>query len=187
MCKNFFSFTKQSLKCCKWTTLNAPSTENLCIIHFWVNPFFSFPISGVIRDWTPQYKDQDDGKIWRQNQLNRLQIVQFECPKCRNPWPLCLIHFWVNPFPSFPLSAVIRNLTPQYKDQDDEIILKQNQHNRLQMVQFEFPKYRNPCVSFIFGSTVGAPFFIHAGETRLFLKALARHYLVHHLVLPGLA
>ena len=49
-----------------------------------------------------------------QNQLNRLQMVQFHIPKVRNP---CVIHFWVIPFspfsvlaPSFlPLSGVIRN------------------------------------------------------------------------------
>ena len=74
-------------------------------------------------------------------------MVQFECPKYRSP--LCLIHFWVNPFSplpapaasSLPLSGVIRNGSPQYKGQEGGKILEQNQLNRLQMVQFEYPKY----------------------------------------------
>ena len=77
----------------------------------------------VIRNGTPQYKDQDDGKILRQNQLNRLQMVQFECPRYEQK-PLCLIHFWLNPFFSIPLPGVMRNRTPQYKDQDVGKILR---------------------------------------------------------------
>ena len=54
----------------------------LGVIHFWVNPFFHFlPLSEVIRNWPPQYQDQKGGKILEQNQFNRLQMVQFECPK----------------------------------------------------------------------------------------------------------
>ena len=49
------------------------------------------------------------------------------------------------------VSRVIRNGTPQYKNQDDGTFVGQNQLNRLQMVQFECPKDRNPCVSSIFG------------------------------------
>ena len=92
---------------CKWSNLNAPGTQIPVSYSLLVESLFSFssPLSGIIRNWTPQYKDQDDGKCMDQNLLNRLQRAQFECPK-----------------------------------------------------------YRNPCVSFIFWSTVGAPFSMHAGE-----------------------
>ena len=43
------------------------------------------PLSGVIRNGSPQYKDKEDENIWEQNQLHRLQMVQFECPGVRNP------------------------------------------------------------------------------------------------------
>ena len=76
---------KISLTGCKWSSLNAPSTETPVSHPFWGESLFLIFSSGVIRNWTPQYKDQDDGKIWEQNQLNRLQMVQFECPKYRNP------------------------------------------------------------------------------------------------------
>ena len=32
--------------------------------------------------------NQNGGKFLGQNQFNRLQIVQFECPKYINPWPV---------------------------------------------------------------------------------------------------
>ena len=35
-------------------------------------------------NWTPQYESQQIGKVLRQNQLDSLQMVQFECPKYRN-------------------------------------------------------------------------------------------------------
>ena len=93
--------------------------------------------------------------FFEQNELNRLQMVQFECPKYRSP---CLIHFWVIPIspfsapaPSFPpLAAVIRKGSSQYERQEGGTVLGQNQLNKLQMVQFEYPKYRNHPVSFTF-------------------------------------
>ena len=58
----------------------------LCVIHFWVNPFFSYcPLSGVIRNWTPQYKDQVDENYLEQNELKWLQMVQLECPQALKP------------------------------------------------------------------------------------------------------
>ena len=62
----------------------------LCLIHFWVNPFFQFTAPAASSLWgnkkrEPQYKDLKSGKILEQNLLNRLQMVQFECPKDRNP------------------------------------------------------------------------------------------------------
>ena len=66
--------------------------------------------------------------------------------------PLCLIHFWVIPFSRFsapaasflPLSGVIRNGSPQYEGEEGGHFLEQNHFNRLQMVQFEYPRVRNP-------------------------------------------
>ena len=66
----------------------------LCLIFFWVNPLFQFsvpapsflPLSGVIDNWTLQYECQKGGNFLEQNQLNRLLMVQFECPRVRNPF-----------------------------------------------------------------------------------------------------
>ena len=33
------------------------------------------------KNWAPQYKDVEVGKFREQNWLNRLQMVQFECPR----------------------------------------------------------------------------------------------------------
>ena len=104
--------------------------KTLCLIHFWVNPFFPFSVlaasflllSGVIRNWTSHYKGQERGKYLGQNQPNSVQMVQFEFPKYRQK-PLCLIHFWVNPFSPFPapaasthpLSGILRNGSPQVR------------------------------------------------------------------------
>ena len=52
------------------------------------------------RKWEPQ--DQDDGNFLGQNQLNRLQMVQLECPKYRNPCVASILG-WI-PFSHFPLS-----------------------------------------------------------------------------------
>ena len=79
----------------------------LCLIHFWLNPFFSFsPLRGN-KKWEPQYKDEEVGKILGQNQLNRLQMVQFECPRYRNP----CVSFILEEFPY----GVIDNWTPSMK------------------------------------------------------------------------
>ena len=42
-------------------------------------------------------------------------MVQFECPKYRNPCVSFI--FWMILFSPFPLSGVIRNGSPLYKDQ----------------------------------------------------------------------
>ena len=49
--------------------------------------FLIFLLSGVLRikKWDTQYKDEEVRNIMEQNQLNRLQMVQFECPRYRNP------------------------------------------------------------------------------------------------------
>ena len=60
----------------------------LCLVHIWMKiPLLHFPLSGpgLIDNWTPQYESQKGWKILEQNQLNRLQMVQFECPNYRNP------------------------------------------------------------------------------------------------------
>ena len=64
--------------------------KTLCLIHFELIPFSHFqplllPLSGEIRNGRPLYKDQGDGQFCDQNQLDRLQMVQLECPKYRNP------------------------------------------------------------------------------------------------------
>ena len=78
-------------------------------------------------------------------------MVQFECPRVTNPL-VGVIHFGViSLFLIFSPGRGNKNWAPQNKDQEVGIFLEQNQLNRLQMVQFEHPKYRNPCVS----STLG--------------------------------
>ena len=57
----------------------------LCLIHFCVIPFFEFsPLCGN-KKWASQYEDEEVGKIVEQNQLNRLQMVQFECQRVTRP------------------------------------------------------------------------------------------------------
>ena len=73
---------------CKWPNLNAPSTETPVSHPLLGESLFSYiqPLScWGNKNWTPQYKDKDDGKTSEQNQLNRLQMAQFECLKYRNP------------------------------------------------------------------------------------------------------
>ena len=89
------------------------------------------------------------------NQLNRLQMVQFECPSIRDPrvsFTLEEVPFPIFcPVPSFiPLSAVyIIGLLWKARLKGGNF-LERNQFNRLQMVQFECHRVINPCVSFTF-------------------------------------
>ena len=78
---------KISLTGSKWSSLNAPGSEPPVSHSLLSESLFSFslPLSGVIRNWTPQYEDCKGGKSCGQNKLNRLQKVQFECPRVRNP------------------------------------------------------------------------------------------------------
>ena len=88
--------------------------KTLCLIWFWVNPCFSFSPLWGNKKWEPLYnKAQDDGKFLGQNQLDRLQMVQFECPRYRNPCVLSDFG-WIH-FSHFPLSGVIRNGSPSIK------------------------------------------------------------------------
>ena len=147
---------------CKWSTLNAPSTEIPVSNSLLGGSLFSIfsPccfLSGVIRNGSPHYKGHEGGNILERNQLNRLQIVQFECPKYRNPYGS--FTFECLPFPHFQrisspcsflsssLFWVIRNGSPQYKGQEGGNIFVHNQLNRIQKFQFECPRVRNPCVS----------------------------------------
>ena len=86
---------KISLTSCKWSSLNAPSTETPVSHSLLSESLFSFsvPLSGVIRNWTPQYEDCKVGKLFGQNQLTRLQMVQFECPRGRDPYNVYLLPF----------------------------------------------------------------------------------------------
>ena len=64
---NFFLLTFMDLSLI-WTTL-----AGINVVH--ISGIF---LSGVIRNGSSQYKDQDDGNFSGQNQHNRLQMVQFE-------------------------------------------------------------------------------------------------------------
>ena len=89
--ENFWD--KISLTGCQWSNLNAPGSETPVSQSLLEESIFPFPasapsyflFSGVIRNGSPQYKGQEDGQISEQNQFNRLQMVQFECSRVRNP------------------------------------------------------------------------------------------------------
>ena len=70
----------------------------LCLIHCGVNPFSHFQLWGNKELDSPVCKDQEVGKLLEQNLLNRLQMVQFECPRYNNPC-VCGVnpfsHFWL--------------------------------------------------------------------------------------------
>ena len=103
---NFWN--KISLTGCKWSNLNAWGTGTI-VSHSLLGdshlPFFSpcsfLPqsLSGVIRNWTSQYERQKSGNFLEQNQLNRLEMIQFECP---GYWNHCVLftYGWF-PFPLF--------------------------------------------------------------------------------------
>ena len=52
----------------------------LCLIQVGRIPFSHFQPSSL---WAPQYKDAEVGKFREQNWPNRLQKVQFECPRVK--------------------------------------------------------------------------------------------------------
>ena len=58
----------------------------LCLTQVGRIPFSHFHPSSLLgnKNWAPQYKDVEVGKFRQQNWLNRLQMVQFECPRYRN-------------------------------------------------------------------------------------------------------
>ena len=70
------------LKGCKWSSLKAPGTETPQSYPNWKLqefPFSHYKPSGVIRIGL-QYESEKVGKIWKK-WLNRVQMVQFECPR----------------------------------------------------------------------------------------------------------
>ena len=74
--------------------------------------FSPFPLSGVMYNWTPLYESQQIGKHLGQNQFNRLQMVQFECPRYRNN----CVSFTAERIPFLIFSSgVIRNGIPSIK------------------------------------------------------------------------
>ena len=89
-----------------WLTLPVPRKRTPCVssILGWFL-FSHFPLSGVIRNGLPSKKMNKLEKIVEQNQLYRIQMVQFECPRYRTP----MYHpFWGwFPFSHFPLSGVM--------------------------------------------------------------------------------
>ena len=98
------------------------------------------------KNWAPQYKDVEVAKFREQNWLNRLQMVQFECPRHSNPCVSLRLGEFHFPIFSLPLSGVIRIGLPN-KDVEVAKFREQNWLNTLQMVQFECPSHLNPCVS----------------------------------------
>ena len=87
-----------------------------------------------------------------QNQLKKLQMVQFECPEYRNPCVLSIIG--PIPFSHFPLSGVIDNWTPQYESKKGGKLMEQNQLKKLQMVPFECPEYKTPVFRPLLGESL---------------------------------
>ena len=57
----------------------------LCLTQVGRNPFSNFQPSSLWgnKNWAPQYKDTEVGKFREQNWPNRLQKVQFECPRVK--------------------------------------------------------------------------------------------------------
>ena len=78
------------------------------------------------------------GNFTKQNQLKRLQMVQFECPRHLNP--TLTLRLWEFHFPIFslPLSGAIR-IGLHYESAKIGNFREQNQLIRLQMVQFKCP------------------------------------------------
>ena len=66
---------KIGLKCCKWSSLNAPGTKKPVPCSGWENS--TFPFSPFLS----LYKSEKVGKSNEQNWLKVLQMVQFERPK----------------------------------------------------------------------------------------------------------
>ena len=54
----------------------------MCLTQVGRIPFPHFQPSSLWgnKNWAPQYKDVEVGKFKEQNWLNRLQMVQFDCP-----------------------------------------------------------------------------------------------------------
>ena len=89
-----------------------------CLIHFLIS---SLPSSlWGNKKWEPHFKDEEQAFEW-------IPFLMFSLPSS----------LWGN-----------NKWEPHYKDEEIGKNLGQNQLNRLQMVQFECPRYWNNCVSF---------------------------------------
>ena len=64
----------------------AQALKPLCLTQVGRIPFSHFQPSSLWgnKNWTPQYKDVEVGKLREQNWLNMLQMVQLECPRHAN-------------------------------------------------------------------------------------------------------
>ena len=73
---------KIGLTSCIWSCLNAQGTENPESHSGWEIPFSHFqpPLLWGYKNW-PQYESEEVWKFGERNWLNRLQMVQFECPR----------------------------------------------------------------------------------------------------------
>ena len=125
--------------------------KSLCLIHFWVNPFFSFPapalpVSVAIDNWTPSMKIKKMEIFWNKISSTVCKWSSLNAPGTETPVSQPLLSESLFSYPA-PLSGVIRNWTSQYKGQEGKHFLGKNQLNRLQMVQFECLNVRNTCFS----------------------------------------
>ena len=85
---------------CKWSNSIAPTIVETQLFHPLLGEsLFLIFSSGLIRNGSPQYKDQDGRNIWEHNQQKPLQMVQLECPKYRNLGVSFI--FWLIPFSHF--------------------------------------------------------------------------------------
>ena len=137
----------------------------LCLIHFWVIPFLPFSAIAPYSLWGNKKLVLP---VWKFKSLNFFGTKSAKQAANGPVWmpqgkkPLSLIHFWVIPFP--PFSAIAPSslwgnkklVLPVWKFKR-LIFLEQNQLNR-QMVQFECPNVRNPCISFFFGDLTFSQF-----------------------------
>ena len=139
-----FFVTKSAQQAANGSVWMPQALKPPCLIHFWVNPFFSFSTLWVNEKWEPPVWRSERWIFKKKNKLNKLQMVQFEFPRYWNPCISTI--FWWLPFSHFQPSGVIRNGSPKYIGQEDEKMLWQNQLNKLQLVHFECPRHWSPCV-----------------------------------------
>ena len=68
---------------CKWSSLNAPGTENPLYHSILKLDESPFPIISPLgkKELPSQYESEKVENILEQNGLNGLQMVQFECPR----------------------------------------------------------------------------------------------------------
>ena len=103
-----------------------------------------------------QYESEKVGIILAHEELNGLQLVQFEFPMHWNP-PV-ISHFEVGGFPfSHNWTSGVIRMGSQYEGEKVQIILAQEELNGLHLLQFECTRHWKPPVSSNF-EVEGFPF-----------------------------